>query len=365
MRRRVELDILRGLLLIVMISDHSPSPLRRLTDQPLGFVSAAEGFVFVSAFLAGLVFQKRAERQGFEAARAAMIARALRIYQAHVITLTFTFFVGSLFLAQLPGLQNLLSHYWTNPAAAAVASLALAYQPPLMDILPMYIAFSLLTPVAFWAANRSGWRRVFMLSAGLWLLSQFGLRDGLLASLHGLSFIDFGPFDLFSWQFLWVGGLMFGKRLQSGEAVRMPVIGEAAFLLLAIGFLAWRWYCVCLNVDLSRVGWLLDKWHLGPLRVLNFFVVAWIGSRLLPWLARWETVLHPLALVGQHMLPVFAFQSCVSLLLVGWLTPLNDPAEVASTSLVVAQILLSLAFAWFLDRRRTPAEQHSRDRALA
>jgi hypothetical protein len=185
------------------------------------------------------------------------------------------------------------------------------------------------------------------------------------ASPKGLSVIDFGPFDLFSWQFLWVGGLMFGKCLQSGQPVRVPVIGKAACLLLAIGFLAWRWCCVYLNVDLSRVGWLLDKWHLGPLRVLNFFVLAWLGSKLLPSLARWETVLHPFALVGQHMLPVFAFQSCLSLLLVGWLTPLNDPAEVASTSLVVAQILLSLAFAWLLDWRRTPAEQHSRDRALA
>jgi hypothetical protein len=34
----------------MMSVDHSPSSLRRFTDQPLGFFSTAEGFVFVSAF---------------------------------------------------------------------------------------------------------------------------------------------------------------------------------------------------------------------------------------------------------------------------------------------------------------------------
>src|SRR5690349_10520719 len=151
MKRLVELDILRGFLLLLMISNHSPSPVRRFTDQPVGFFSTAESFVFISAFLAGMLFQKRAERQGFEAARSATMARALRIYQTHLLTLVFTFVIGSLFLVQLPGLQNLLNPYWKNPAAAAIASLALAFQPPLMDILPMYIAFSLATPIVFWA----------------------------------------------------------------------------------------------------------------------------------------------------------------------------------------------------------------------
>jgi hypothetical protein len=45
---------LRGVLLLMMSVDHSPSSLRRFTDQPLGFFSTAECFVFVSAFLADL-----------------------------------------------------------------------------------------------------------------------------------------------------------------------------------------------------------------------------------------------------------------------------------------------------------------------
>ncbi|MBV9998764.1 MAG: OpgC domain-containing protein [Verrucomicrobia bacterium] len=370
MKRLVELDILRGFLLLLMISNHSPSPLRRFTDQPVGFFSTAEDFVFVSAFLAGMLFQKRTERQGFEAAKMATMGRALRIYQAHLVTLVFTFGIGSLFLLQLPGLRDLLSPYWKNPAAAALASLGLAFQPPLMDILPMYVVFSLLTPAAFWAAKRWGWRNVFIASAALWVLSQFNLRDALLGPVKSLSFIDPGPFDLFSWQFLWVGGLLFGKCLQARQPIRLPAAGEAVFLVLAIVFLIWRWYCNYLELDPSKTWWFLNKWHLGPLRILNFFVVTWLGAKILPYLARCQELLSPLCWVGQNMLPVFAFQICLSLVLVGWVTPANNPGGLASTALVLLQTLLALLFAWFLDWRRTrqksmDSRQNSQERALA
>ena len=133
----------------MMVVNHAPSPLRIFTDQPIGFFSTAEAFVFVSAFLAGLLFQRRSEKLGFHAARAATVSRALRIYRAHLGTLLFAFIVGGVFLAEFPGIQHLLDQYFKNPGAAILAALALVFQPPLMDILPMYILFSLLTPCAF------------------------------------------------------------------------------------------------------------------------------------------------------------------------------------------------------------------------
>ena len=81
MKRFIEFDVLRGALLLMMSVDHSPSSLHRFTDQPLGFFSTAECFVFVSAFLAGMIFRKRAERLGFAAARSSSIHRAGRIYR--------------------------------------------------------------------------------------------------------------------------------------------------------------------------------------------------------------------------------------------------------------------------------------------
>jgi hypothetical protein len=348
MKRFLELDFLRGFLLLMMIVNHSPSPLRRFTDQPLGFFSTAEGFVFVSALLAGMLFQRRSEKMGFAAAKSATVTRAFKIYLAHLGTLVFAFLVGGLFLVQLPGLRNLLNEYWKNPAAAAMASLALIFQPPLMDILPMYIVFSFLTPIVFWTARCQGWRLVFVASAACWGLSQFQVRDTLLAHAKVFSFVDPGPFDLLSWQFLWVGGLIFGKCVQQKRAVRMPVAGELTFLVLGIAFLVWRWACIYFNVDPSKEYWFLNKWHLGPLRVLNFFAVAWMVSKVLPRVVRWERLIRPLTLVGQNMLPVFVFQLCLSLLLLGFLTPAG-PGPRTTTFWVLLQMASALGSAWMLD----------------
>src|ERR1700722_17973454 len=111
MKRLIEFDVLRGILLLMMSVDHSPSSLRLFTDQPLGFFSTAECFVFVSAFLAGMIFRKRTEKIGFAGARSASIHRAGRIYWAHLITLCFAFVLGSFFLPDLPGIRYLLDRY--------------------------------------------------------------------------------------------------------------------------------------------------------------------------------------------------------------------------------------------------------------
>jgi hypothetical protein len=172
MKRFIEFDVLRGILLLMMSVDHSPSSLRRFTDQPLGFFSTAECFVFVSAFLAGMIFRKRAEKLGFAAAGSSSIHRAGRLYRAHLVTLSFAFVLGSFFLSDLPGIRNLLDRYLIDPGAAIAGSLALLFRPPLMDILPMYVLFSFLTPAAFGAARRWGWKTVLFASFSVWVTAQ-------------------------------------------------------------------------------------------------------------------------------------------------------------------------------------------------
>src|SRR5271165_4084122 len=184
MKRFIEFDMLRGVLLLMMSVDHSPSSLRRFTDQPLGFFTTAECFVFVSAFLAGLLFRQRAEKLGFAAARSSSIHRAGRIYRAHLVTLSFAFVLGSFFLSELPGIRNLLDSYLMNPWAAIGGSLALLFRPPLMDILPMYVLFSFLTPAAFGAAQRWGWKTVLFVSFSVWVIAQTHVRDMLVKCIQ-------------------------------------------------------------------------------------------------------------------------------------------------------------------------------------
>jgi hypothetical protein len=364
MKRFNEFDVLRGILLLLMSVDHSPSSLRRYTDQPLGFFTTAECFVFVSAFLAGMLFRKRTEKLGFAAARSSSIQRAGRIYRAHLVTLAFAFILGSFFLPGLPGLRNLLDHYLVNPWAAIGGSLALLFRPPLMDILPMYILFSFLTPAAFGAAQRWGWKMVLLVSFAAWIIAQTQVRDMLVAEGKDLTFVQLGPFDLFAWQFLWISGLYIGQRfLENRSLLPMPHLLRPLLFLLALAFLFWRWISIADGPGPITQTWLFDKWHLGPLRLINFAVTASVTATFLKYLNRWEKPLRPLLLIGRHMLPVFCSQICLSVLLLGW-TAAGAGIEPFTSVLVICQLLMAPMFAWLLEKRAT-AKQPARPMAPA
>ena len=349
MKRLVIFDILRGILLLMMIVDHSPSQLRVFTDQPMGFFTTAEGFVFVSAFLAGMLFRRRTDESGFVEARSATICRAWRIYRAHLLTVSFAFVIGSFFLGQFPGVGNLLDQYLKNPAAALVGSAVLLFRPPLMDILPMYIWFSFLTPLAFLAAQRWGWKAVIYTSLAVWLISQTRVRDLLVTGCRGIPCVELGPFDILAWQLLWISGLFLGQRFQGGVAVtHIPSSLQRVLLALVIGFLGWRWGSIYLGVDLSNEMWLLDKWHLGPLRLINFFAVVCLISKLRKMVECGEAWLRPLSLIGQHMLPIFCCQICLSILLIGIVEPLTDREPIASL-LVICQLLSACLLGWLFE----------------
>jgi hypothetical protein len=61
-----------------------------------------------------------------------------------------------------------------------------------------------------------------------------------------------------------------------------------------------------LNIPFNGELWsgLIDKWHLGALRLLDFLSFAIIFAVSRPWLARWFTI-SPLLLLGKASLEVF------------------------------------------------------------
>jgi len=82
-RRQPELDALRGLMLMMMTLAHLPTQAQVVTNQQLGFVSEAEGFVFLSAFLTGRIFGRIAQESGLLAVIRRLWTRALRLYGYH------------------------------------------------------------------------------------------------------------------------------------------------------------------------------------------------------------------------------------------------------------------------------------------
>lgn len=294
MQRNPALDLLRGVLLLLMTMTHLPTVWSSALGEPLGFISAAEGFVFLSAFMAGRIFVSRCESLGPQAARRWMFARALRLYFAHVALLLLAFTVAAWIAThfQRPALHNLLDFYFQSPRRAVVGSATLLYQPPLLDILPMYILFFLGTPVVMRTVDLCGWRGVLGASVAVWLAAQFGLR----ASIHhlleqsigwGVPLNVSGSFDLYAWQLLWTLGLWFGAM--GADRTRQILSSSSGTLIAALAvssiMFAWRRYSGPMGFeDLARHLFWIDKWTLSPVRIVNFAAVLCVvlggGARL-------------------------------------------------------------------------------------
>jgi hypothetical protein len=69
---------------------------------------------------------------------------------------------------------------------------------------------------------------------------------------------------------LWVGGLFIGQRfLQNKSLLPVPHLLRSLFVLSSIAFLFWRWSSINGGPDSVTQTWLLEKWHLGPLRLIQ------------------------------------------------------------------------------------------------
>jgi hypothetical protein len=317
MKRYWEIDALRGLMLVLMTVTHLPTRLTDPLGQPFGFVSAAEGFVLLSAFVSGLVYSRIARTQGVESMRRAFWRRALKVYLSQAATLLFLFTVISAVGLRIdqPAVKNLLSFYLANPREGFLYSLLLIYEPALLDILPMYIFFMLLSPWVLAFALRHGWTGVMAASACLWALAQFGLSEwlyGLTVRHTGLAvpFHEMGAFNAFAWQFLWFAGLWIGagRNAPGAQPLRFPpglVLLAAAAALY--GFW-WRHHGIHGQAPFGgdvELNLLFDKWQLGPLRLANLAVLGIVAVRFGPAFMRRIPRLQWLEDLGSASLPVF------------------------------------------------------------
>ncbi|WP_295380578.1 OpgC domain-containing protein [uncultured Pseudacidovorax sp.] len=320
MKRHWEIDALRGLMLVLMTVTHLPTHFTDPLGQPFGWVSAAEGFVLLSAFMAGLVYSRYARRDGVESMRSAFWRRVLKIYVAHAALLLFLFTViTALGIRRMePAVTNLVSWYLAQPAEGFVFGLLLIYEPALLDILPMYIFFMLLSPwvLAFALRHqRWGWPAVMVASAALWIGAQYGMSEWLYGwtfALTGLPvpFNEMGAFNAYAWQFLWFGGLWLGftrsaphaRPLRLHWAVVLPAV------VVALVGLYWRHFGehgqAPFGADIARNLW-VDKWQLGPLRLLNLIALGIVAIRFGPTWARWLPRVRWLETLGRASLPAF------------------------------------------------------------
>jgi hypothetical protein len=340
--RDARLDILRGLLLVIMAAVHVPTPLSHALQEPFGFASAAEGFVFLGASLAGVIYGKCYLQADWATMSRRVWKRSRQIYLIHVglvVPAALIAWVAGAGLAPLANqFHDFLAHPWTSLALLPL----LLHQPPLFDILPMYVVLLGITPFVLAASRRYGWKPVLCVSALVWLTVQFKWGVGIGDSTKLLP-LHWGSFNLLAWQFLWIGGLAIGstvlRRPLFRSEHRLPYAGMGAVVVLA-GLLCrhgcWpqAWFSPELYV------W-MDKWTLGPLRLLNFGAWVVLLAALNPSFA--PVTLSPLALLGRHSLAVFSLHiplAVAATTVIEMLSP-SKPAQV-----VIGIFVIGLLFAW-------------------
>ena len=358
--RLLELDALRGLMLLWITLTHLPTNLSKYVNQPIGYVAATEGFIFLSALFTGFIYFRLWQREGARVMCRRLWMRAGRLYCYHLSLLSAAFLIGAPIAARSyrPALHNLLDYYFVaGKYRAFVDAALLLYRPPLLDILPIYIIFLLATPIVLLLAGRLGWRFALAGSFLLWLFAQFGFRPfahDVLTRAFGLQIPlnQMGAFDLWAWQFWWIVGVWFGVHWVKGD-LALDRWAKRMFIpsaLLAAFFLVLRYAEAANLVEIGRFGVLLNKWDFGVGRILDAAALATLAIRFRSPLSR--LAIRPLVLLGQASLEVF----CVQLFCVFVALTVLKGNPVLSGRQAVASVLLSLTAmflcALFIARRR-------------
>ena len=164
-KRDVRLDFLRGFAVFAMVVDHlggEPSWLFTLTGGNRFLFSAAEGFVFISGFVMGIVYCGVIAKAGLRAAITKAVRRAGSLY---LLTVLLSLgFISLSYLLRLPWVEGVQV---TDPLARLIERLTLRRAFYLTDVLLMYTLLVGVAPVAFLLLAK---RRTPFLLLGSWTL---------------------------------------------------------------------------------------------------------------------------------------------------------------------------------------------------
>ena len=359
-KRDIRLDTLRGILLAFMTLNHLGV---MATREPFGFVSAAEGFILLSAYTYAIT--SRIAHVSFPAMLRTAGKRSLKIYKYHILS----FLVLLAVVLALPAYDRYFGHSFVDDQSVmktVAGTLLLVHQPTYFHILPMYIVFALLSPVLLYALGKGRGALVLLGSVALWMAGQLFDPVPAIADASGISGSD-GFFNLFGWQLLWVTGLYLGfAHKHQGRTDLAPSRASVAIAAAIVVFcILARHGIVVLPASIKAY---FDKSDLGLFRLLNV-------------IAQLVLLLAMLRLIDRHAgLPWFRFIGTYSLQVFTWhvlVVYLAEPltmhvakhygflANIAFDMLVVASLSLPALLYREVLKRRARAGQQALPAALA
>lgn len=320
-RRIMAFDLVRGYFLAMIMVDHIelyPSGFDFFTGKGRLYVSAAEGFFFLSGLLVGMVYKRRIQRGAAFIFRK-MWARAAELYVVSVaLTLFYTWWaVASNHTGIKYGLPATIDWHWI-----IVHTLTFRYQYGWADFLSRFTILMLIAPFAFWLLTKGKWPLVLAGSIIAWIF-----RDN--------NFI-------MAWQLLFIGAMIVGfhwheilGRINSLKARQKRIIKRSLYAAAGITFTVSYGSVYLLSLlndhisslpqwlesftfhwnSFNEYSWLYaEKWTMGPLRIALFLFWATV---LYMWVRKHEQKINRytkgiLELLGQNSLFVYGLHSFIT-----------------------------------------------------
>lgn len=335
--RDLRFDFLRGFAVLAMVVDHfgGPSWLYAITGGNRFYTSAAEGFIFLSGLLVGLVYGRIVAREGFVSGMHKALGRAAILYLLTVgVTLPLLVVSEALALPWATGV------YFTDPLALVVGVITLHRTYYLIDVMVLYTLLLAVAPVALYLLVQGQTRLLLAGSWGLWLLFQLAPEQAEVPwQIAGNYLFHFSAWQVFFFTAMAIGyhdrrvGSWFSRRTQWLLFV-LSGLGFAGLLVLyRLGDSVWRWLPAsspALADPNDLLVLLFGKGDVRPGRVVASAIV--FGFLFLLVTLGWRPLYRAL----------------------GWLLmPLGQNALYAYTAHIVLVVLLAIALLPFgaLDRQ--------------
>ena len=343
MKRYEIIDGLRGYFLVFMLINHlifvGGYWMLLINHNQLVFVEDAQGFVFLSGLLIGMVYGRRMEKSGYDAASQKVWARAFELYR-YAMGIGMAVLVAQMILPDAYRVWNLWLGFTTFDDPLRLAAIgALLFQPTFMDILPQYIVYMIFAPPIIWLCLKDKWAYVAFVSIMLWMAGQLGLQRLVTEAINAwiIGSDQQGirvSFNLFGWQIVFFSGLVLGaltstrkidwSRIFRPEATLIPKLSLATCLFFLPLRIATA-HDLLPQVVLDKFATMEIRADFGPVYLMSFPAVAmglaWLliagprherpFVRQLAAGATWLFSLGFLRLLGRHSLHVYVWHVAI------------------------------------------------------
>ncbi|WP_321382099.1 OpgC domain-containing protein [Rhizobium sp.] len=339
MKRLDVLDGMRGYFLVFMMLNHliftGGYMLVKINHNQLTFVEDAQGFVFMSGLLVGMVYGRKMLKSGYNAARDKIWARAFELYK-YAMGIILIVLAARMILPQSEQIwHNWLGDTNLNDPMRLASIATFLFQPTFMDILPQYIIYMMFAPVLIWLCVTGRWLQVAIGAVLVWMAGQLGLHRLITYPLSDwMSAVDKegirSSFNLLGWQIVFFSGVIVGSMTASGTIEWGKIFAPEKTLIpkFAIAVLAFfaplrimTAYGMLPDVVLQKFGTMEVRADFGPVYLLNFIALSSLIAWLLIAASKHESAfvrkaasvlnslfsLSFLRLIGRHSLQVYVW----------------------------------------------------------